>query len=265
MLSLDGDPIVGEPARTVWDPVHFSDLRCMALSPAHFKASVAQRWESTKAMRIGTIVHHMALGPHRTKPLKCFDGLERKGNAWKDFAAENPGGELVTMTEWMEAKPIADAVLADPIAGPLIRGGRREVPLKWKDGAIECETDGLDLVGNGFIADLKRTSCTEPGGFARHAAKNLWHCQMAYYRRAAIANGIDVSKDVYLIGVEPEPPYAVTVMRLPEVTLLQGDKSCALWLEKLQMARENDHWPTYTQTIVDFDLPPWMGGDEDEA
>ncbi len=56
-------------------------------------------------------------------------------------------------------------------------------------------------------------------------------------------------------------PYAVTVMKLTEATIAQGKKSIAIWTEKLRTCRENDHWPSYTQTVVDYELPPWMGED----
>lgn len=269
MISLDeGTPVeLAEPPPGPFGRVHYSDLCRMDLSEAHFKASTLQRWAPTREMLIGTIVHHLVLGPHRTKPLVRFDGAERKGNVWKEFLANakkehGPRCDVVTSKEWEAAEPIAAAVLADPIAKEMLEGSRREVAVQWDNAGIACETDGIDVVGSGFIADLKRTSCTEPGGFARHAWKHMWHCQMAFYEDACRALGIDVSKGLFLIGVEPEPPYAVTTMRLSEAVLEQGRRSTIKWIEKLRRARENDHWPSYTQTIVDFDLPPWMVDEE---
>ncbi len=266
MMSLDGAKLAEVKKPDLFkDPVHFSHLKNFALSPAHYRASVFEVFEATRAMRVGTIVHEIVLGAHRTKPCILYDGAERKGNVWKDFErvakAKSPKCEIVTAAEWADAKPIADAILSDPVARQFIEGTRREVPLQWTSGGILCETDGIDVVGLGFIGDVKRTSCTEPGGFARHAAKNMWHCQLAHYEEAANANGIDTSKGLFLLGVEPEPPYACTVMKLTEDTIAQGRKSCVKWLEALRVARENDHWPSYTQTVVPFDLPPWMSGE----
>lgn len=273
MLSLDtGTPIIGPTPRTVFDPVHFSDLKEIDLSPAHFRASVeaSHLFEATRDMRVGTVVHELVLGPHKTKPLFLYDeGLERKGNAWKEYEkkkkAEHPGCEIVTQAEWDDAKLIADAVKADPVARRILEGTRREVKLSWESGGIACETDGIDIVGVGYIGDLKRTSCTEPEGFSRHAAKHHWHVQIAFYDEGARLNGIDTSKGLYLIGVEPVPPYAVTVMRVPQETIEIAQRVYVKWLERLRIARENDHWPTYTQTIVDFILPPWMQPDGGEG
>lgn len=270
MLSLDtAEPIVEAPQRTVFDPVHFSDLKAIDLSPAHYKASVESVFSSSRDMRVGTIVHELVLGPHKTKPLIRYDGEERKGNRWKEFdAAEKkkaPKCEIVTEPEWRDAEPIAAAIMADPVARRLLDGARREVTLQWESGGILCETDGIDIVGRGYIGDLKRTSCTEPEGFSRHAAKHHWHVQIAFYDEAARLNGIDTSKGLYLIGVEPEPPYAVTALRVPPEAVELAQRVYIKWLERLRISRENDHWPTYTQTIVDFVLPPWMQPDGGEG
>jgi hypothetical protein len=271
MLSLDtAEPIETAPARTVTDPIHFSDLVSFDLSPAHFKASVAQKWEPTTEMLVGTIVHHLVLGPHRTKPLVRYSGDERKGNAWKDFQREtlaaNPKAEIVTAKEWARAEPIAQSVLADPVARELIEGARREVSLTWESGGVKCETDGIDLVGDGYIADLKRTSCTEPAGFARHAVKHWWHAQLAFYEEAANANQWATGRGLFLIGVEPQPPYAVTVMRCSQGILEHGRRAITKWIERYRVCVAENHWPAYTQRVVEFDLLPWMveeGGDDD--
>jgi len=248
-----------------WPAVHFSDLKKFALSAAHFRASCEQKIEATRAMRVGTIVHHIVCGPHNARPLVCFDGWERKGNAWKVFEDEHKGKVIVTAAEWADAKPIADAVLSDPVAMKLLANTRREVALKWEDAGIECETDGIDFVGDGYIGDLKTTTCTEPRAFARHAFKLLYHAQIAWLETGAQKNKIDTSKGLFLIGVETDPPHAVTCMRLVPDAIELGRRSYSLWLEKLRTARENDHWPAYAQGVVDFELPAWVGeGDDDE-
>lgn len=63
------------------EAVHFSRLKLMALSPAHYLAA-AERDEETPAKRMGTLVHARSLGGE----LVVYDG-ERTGNAWKHFKA----------------------------------------------------------------------------------------------------------------------------------------------------------------------------------
>jgi hypothetical protein len=61
--------------------IHFSRLKLMALSPAHFKAAEELN-EETPARRMGSLVHALVLGGD----LIVFDGA-RTGNAWKSFKA----------------------------------------------------------------------------------------------------------------------------------------------------------------------------------
>lgn len=269
MLDLSGAPIPEPPPfDEMRNPVHFSELKGMALSPAHYRAARQASKEPTREMLVGTVVHHIVCGPHRTKPLIRYDGIARQGNAWKDFRDAqlrlHPGADIVTAPEWADAEPIAAAVLADERAKMLLTGSRREVTLKWRAGNIERRTHGIDVVGPNFIADLKRTSCTERVSFSRHATKHHWHVQLTDYREACRQNGIETSGGLYLIGVEPKPPYAVTVLRLGEDAIDAGERSLTKWLERLQVCRDNDHWPAYEERIAEFELPAWEGaGDED--
>ena len=243
-------------------PVHFSNLKQFALSPAHYKQSIDAPFEPTRGMRIGTVVHHLVLGPSNIRPLIKFDGDSRRGKEWTSFKAAHPEKEIVTATEWEEAIPMAEAVLRDPVAAGLLKGARTEIPLEWDDAGIKCATRGVDVIGDGFLADLKTTTCTEPQAWTRHATKLLYHCQMSWYENGAKSNGIDVSRGLKLIGVESSAPYAVTVLNLGEAVRLQGRKSLTIWLERLRTCLENDFWPAYAQSEVEFELPAWMGDDE---
>jgi hypothetical protein len=246
-------------------PAHFSNLKKFALSPAHYLASLGGG-ETTRAMRIGTVVHHLVLGPHRTRPLVRYEGEARRGKDWERCVTDAPpNAEIVTAPEWAEAKVIADAVVADPVANGILLGCRREVSLTWDDAGIACATDGIDFVGPDYIGDLKTTTCTEPAEFSRHAIKLNYHAQLAWLESGAKANGISTAGGMYLVGVETSPPYAVTVLRMTPDVIDLGRKSVTMWLEKLRSCRENSHWPAYTQTVVDFLLPPWIGEGEADA
>ncbi len=143
--------------------------------------------------------------------------------------------------------------------------GRKEVALQWNDAGISCATDGVDVVGDlGFLADLKITNSSQPQKFERTSANFFYHAQMAYYRTGAHANKIDTSNGLFLLACESKPPFACTVFELNERMVDQGLRSCAIWLERLRLCEENDHWPEYAQSPVPLDLPAWMGDGDDE-
>lgn len=243
---------------------HFSNLKKFAQSPAHYKVSCETPYESTRAMRIGTAIHELVLGARVGKPLAVFNGDARRGTKWEDFEEENRGREILTRPEWAEAEIVAKAVLSDPLAAPFLRG-RKEVALIWNEDEIACATGGVDVIGDGWIADLKSTDSTKPDKWQRRAFELLYHAQMAFYEKGCKANNIDTSKGLFLIGVESKAPFCVTVLRLTPEIIAHGHKCCSVWLEKLQACEDADEWPGYVQNVVDFELPSWMGAADEDA
>lgn len=247
-------------------PLHFSALKRMALSPAHLRAAEAEQLETTRAMRIGTIVHRIVCGPHKARRLVRWEG-ERRGVDWKRFEADQPPKtEIVTAPEWAEAAPIADAVMSHHMASTLLANTRREVDLRWSHHGVDCETDGVDFVGTDYFGDLKTTTCTEPVAFSRHSFKLLYHAQLAWLRSALLAQDETLAKaaeNAFLLGVETSPPYAVTILRMTPESLHLGDQSVTLWLDRYRQCAASNHWPAYTQCIEEFQVPAWVGGEDE--
>ena len=76
-------------------PLHWSHLRNMARSPAHYRYNLDHPQEPTDAMRLGTLVHHIALvTPTR---YRIWAGGRRAGKEWNEFQSETAamGVEIV--------------------------------------------------------------------------------------------------------------------------------------------------------------------------
>jgi hypothetical protein len=227
-------------------PVHFTDLKRMALSPAHFLASVEEPRAATPPMRFGSLVHHVYAGER----VVVFDG-ERRGNKWKDFAAANDGAEIFTAAERERALRCADSLSRTPHAVDKLVG-EVERTIAWTYAGRSCSSR-LDVLGADFVTDLKTTSCAEPYRFGRAATGRFaYHAQLAFYLHAARSLGRD-PRAAYIVAVETAPPFAVTVLRLTLGALLEGEKLCRLWMEQLRGCEENDCWPAYCQSVVDLD------------
>lgn len=243
---------------------HYSQLKYLARSGKHYLHAVNTTFSPTPAMLLGTLVHFLVLGSRPgAKPLVRYDGT-RQGNVWKDFATAHADAEILTTKEWEQGEVIAEAVLAHPVARARLEGARFEVPMTWDDGGILCSTSGVDIVSNGALCDLKTTTNVEPEAWQRQAFRMLYPQQMAFYRRGARANGIDVSQGLFLLGVETAAPYDVVELELSEGMIDFAEKSVSLWFEKLRVFRESKAWPGYAQSPVVFDVPGWLREDDDE-
>ena len=237
------------------DPVHFSSLKQMALSPAHYRYSVDHGVDETRAMRVGSVVHALVLGG----PYHLYEG-ERRGKAWSEFRDEHADGHtIVTSSEYEDAAAIAAAVLADPVAAQVLAGPHQtELTLEWEWLGRAC-AGRLDLVRSDVVVELKVSNSAEPDRFERLAFRLGYHAQLAWYLRAL---GRPLSSRAVIVVVEDKPPYPVTVRQLTERALEMGEKQCRLWIERLLCCEAADAWPGYAQTVIPLDVPEWA---EDQA
>lgn len=244
--------------------IHFSQLKRLALSARQYLHACNSRGRPTKEMLIGTVVHQLVLGGRAGKRALRFDGAARKGKLWTAFQAAHSGAEILTAPEWAKAERIAAAVLADPIARARLTGARFEVPLAWEEDGLRLSTDGIDILGNGALGDLKTGSTVEPEALQRQAFKMFYHCQLAFYRRGARAHGLDTSKGLFLLCVETGGPHEVVDLELTDPLVELADRTVSLWLAKLRTYLDADQWPGYAQAPIPWDVPGWMQGDDDE-
>lgn len=253
--------------------VHFSDLKKLAGgSGRKYLQSVNFPDLPSRSMLIGTAVHRLLLGARVGHEIHYFPGSTRKGKAWDDFRALHPKADILTSPEMQEAQEIAAAVTADPIAMRRLKGARFEIPLTWKMGSIPCSTRGLDIVAADCIADLKTTSTVEPEAWMRHATKMHYAEQMVWYRAGARANGLDVSKGLFVLGVETKAPFEVVELEVTEGVADRAERTITLWLERLQSLliecpkpRSVKDWPGYAESTVSWELKSWDMAELDES
>lgn len=257
--------------------VHFSDLKQLAKSPAHYAYRCKNpHTEQTRAMLIGSAVNSIVLGRSPRRPVTVYPGEARRGKEWALFAESHKGHEILTVPEWNEAVPIGDAVNADPVAREILglekygsevveKGTvRYEVPLTWTDNGIPCATTGIDIVGPGYLADLKVVHNAEPEYLQKHALRMGWHAQLVWY-----AGGMPTvahrTGALHLLCVESSPPHPVTVLTLSPEVIEAGEKCVRAWMERLKVCAESGVYPGYVQSPVTWALPEWMmEGDFDD-
>lgn len=237
--------------------VRFSSLKRLLTSPAHYRAGIVEPRDPSAAMQFGTLVHALVLGGGR---VRVYDG-ERRGNAWKDWKAENasPDGTpnedanlLVTSKERDRATRVAEAIAAKSCAAEKL-GGEMERQLKWRWHGRDCQ-GRLDVLGARWVCDVKVGHTAQPARFLHLSHRMLYHAQLAWYRIGMRENGIDCDS-AYVLACETYPPFAVTSFRLTERALEEGEKTCLFLMERLAVCEADDHWPDYAQNDVDLDVP----------
>lgn len=228
------------------DPVRWSNLKNMALSPLHYRARLLAG-RDTSSMKLGRVVHHLLLGGGE---IVVFDGERRAGKIWDAFAAEHADKEIVKASELAEAERIAAAVRDNAEALSLLFGSKERL-IDWEFCGRKMRSH-LDVLGARWVTDLKTTRSAKPEWFRWQAIKMAYHAQLAAYVDAARYVGAPV-EEAYLVAVETEEPYAVTAMRLTERALEDGRKLNRLWMERLLSCEATGEWPGYVQSIVDLD------------
>jgi hypothetical protein len=231
------------------DPVRFSHLKSMARSPAHYRHSVEEVREDSRHLRLGRALHCLLLGG---KQLSIYPGAARRGKEWDKFEALNTGNEIVLASEYIIAEEMERSVRRNPEAMRLLEGVR-EQRIEWDFLGRRCA--GTPDAHREVLTELKSTKCSEPGRFVRDGIWYAYNAQMSWYRQGIIASGTGNPRECYVVACESTAPYPVTVLRMTDRALGQGEKLCRLWMERLLACEQADEWPGYVQGIVDFDVP----------
>lgn len=246
--------------------LRFSALKHIARSPLHYQHALTTTFEPTPAMRLGTAVHQIVLGgasqePTKPKPV-VYEG-QRRGNAWKEFQAANPGVEIITIAEFereleaieaerAQAQRIADAVLGDERVQRIL------------DGAVCEQTIVTKLRGRPFrgtpdirkpraIWDLKTTTDARLEAFKWQARKMHYSVQTVVYGDLARAAEL-ADPDTYgLIAVETKAPFPVTVFQLTPQLVDVSRRTYIGWMETLANCEASGRFPGYSDAIESLD------------
>lgn len=231
--------------------LHFSTLKYIAQSPAHYAHAVSRTDFDSPAMRIGRAVHALVL---QGIDAVVFEG-ERRGKAWTEFKEGRDVADVLNSAEWDKVQRMRDAVMSDPDASGLLSlCTEREVELEWTRGAHPCKgrldarsPDRMNLL------DLKTARTVEPRAFMRDAHRQNYHAQLPWYDYGQ-GNGRESWAEQFVIAVESVEPFPVQVFRLSPLLIVQGWDATEEWIAKLDECIAADGFRTgYRPGIVDWD------------
>jgi hypothetical protein len=213
----------------------------------------------SKAMELGTVVHGMILGTGQPVDVLDFPNYTT-GDAKKAKAKAIAEGKVPQLThQYAEAVAIADAVRQHPTAGPLFAEGDAEMSGFWFDEKFgvwrRCRWDHLTPWGE--IADLKTCADASPEAVAKAMFNFGYFQQNPWYRDGYTALFGEEPRDFLNVFVATEPPYLVTIARLPDEHVELGRKRNREALEKYADCTAAGVWPAWSQDIIDIPLPYW--------
>jgi exodeoxyribonuclease VIII len=224
-------------------------------TPAHYHAYKTGQIvrEETRALVIGTLCHLAVLEPERlptafaVRPVG-LDFRTKDGKAWKEAQGDTP---ILDETEAAMLDGMSKSVAAHPAAAALLDGAQREVSL-FKDHRTGLKIKGrLDVLGNGYVADVKTAEAGDAGGFAAAVFRYNYHVQAAMYCQLA---GVERFS---FITVEKVAPYAVAVYDLSAKAIQVGLNSLNYALDTIALCEEAGRWPAYASEVQTLDLPAW--------
>lgn len=230
------------------DPVHFTRLRHMSRSPAHYRSAILETKDPSPAMRFGQLVHAVLF----RQPFVVWP-RHRRGKDWDAFEAEHAGELIATQEDFDRSRRMADAIGAKAYATRVL-SGMHEVEVRGSILGRRCE-GRADVLGDGYCTELKTTSNAHPERFQRGAMALGYHGQIPWY--LDLAGHPDWGG--HIVAVESAPPFAVTVFDLTPRIMAEGRKLTRLWMEQLLNCERSDAWPDYVQCPVPFDFPDAEG------
>lgn len=252
--------------------IRASRLKLMEQSPLHYLHG--HDGEDTASRGALRAIHAAILEPETfDERFPVYLGKTRRGKEYDAFRAEHPGATILNSREHWQAQQVRAAVLAHPVAGPLIEAkGWAEHSIRWRycgDSGPWCKARLDKLIPPGgwtpeieseepaTIIDLKGYGTTDPRQIARRVVANGAHIQADHY-----LDGVAASRGwlcrYLIISYEIVAPYDVAVVELTADDALRiGREKREELLAKVLDCERSGKWPGRCPEIVPLELPMW--------
>ena len=233
------------------------------------------------AILFGHLLHTLILEPHKLDTYAVLNanviGLTVKGEpsenpkatkAWKEavYKARRDGLTVIDGPTLAKAQSLADAVGNHSEASRLLTAATGHEVSAYADHPSGARVRArFDLVGPGFIADIKTARDADPENFGRAMNAYMYHLSAANYVDIARANGLTVDR-FDLIAVEKEPTpggeYRVSVMEIHVDAIDKGRELMALACDRWLALGKRVDLPGYGSDRHVIDLPAYAYDDD---
>lgn len=245
-------------------PVRWSWLSHFGSSPLHARHAALHGREPSTSMRLGTAGHVVAFD----QPYVVW-AERRAGKLWEEFRErhERDGTVVLSAKEYSHGCAMRDALRSHPLAAPLLYGDGviREQHLRWERHGRACSSRPDARKPGEWIVDLKTCRTAHPSRFQAAARWSGYCGQLRFYQEAdLVERGLGLGSlrtaGLFIVAIEPVPPYAITVFELDASARRFGERSVAACWEQLVACEASNAWPSYSQSIVPFTADDGEGG-----
>lgn len=232
------------------DSVSCSGLKHLLRSPAHFQEYLDGSYDGK--VNLGSALHCLVLEEDVfDKTYTVYSG-RRGTNAFKAFAEENPGKQILSEQEWISVLGMQRALIQyDEF--PLwraLRSAKREMSVFWTDEetGVQCRVrfDALSAPYAQF--DLKTTTDARPEAFLKQAIRLDYDLQAAMYTEAARHYTGEILP-FFFAAVEEDRPHGVWLHEADSDMMDSGWNKFRHALQTYKQCRDTGKWPKYHNSV----------------
>lgn len=225
------------------------------------KENLSAKEEESKALSLGSAVHTLALEPLLfPKLFHVYPKLNRTTKDGKrsyiDHLQLAEGRRLITESEYVDAKAMADAIRSNPAFMRVVGEGHIEDSLFWESNGVTLRSRP-DFYNDFIIVDIKTTQCAKPEVFQKSIAQYGYHRQGAMQIDAL--NALTANKYQYfaILAVEKSPPYLNAMYLLDIEAIERGREEYLHGVDIYKHCLTNNTWPGYSTKLESIHLPAW--------
>ena len=188
---------------------------------------------------------------------------------WQKYLHHVGRREVIPKSAGELCMQMRDAVRASPEAMRYLSVGMAEITLQFIDPEtgilMKVRIDWLACVNGAWVlVDLKTARSINEREFFRQMSDFSTHQQLAIYRDALRANGINVER-VVIIAVRNSEPVDAGVFPVCPFSLEAGQQHYREMLRKVKKCRESGEWPgRYAGKETLFEARNWAVGMDNE-
>ena len=239
--------------------VRRSDLWELRKSPAHYLYRVMNPTEPTAAMLFGTAAHKFILeGDDFWNEYAMAPDVDRRTKAgkeqWQQFIDELGDKQPIKFDDMAVIQKMDDAIRANATAAALLKTGRHEVPIEWRDEGTgeycKCRPDVLtEYNGKKYIVDYKTTTSCADGHFERECRTYGYKLQAGMYTDG-VFNATFEDYEFAFVAQEKTAPYAVRVYFCDPDFVLEGMDLFKELITIYSKCKQAGEWPGYENEVL---------------